>query len=487
VLRELSGRSTAGVSAGTAQGLLRSGSAATAAQLVRIFALQATHIVVRRLVPPDEMGVWNWLEPLFLLLATVRDLGVPSHVVRLRPMPLGTLLRVQIGFGALLALAVVLAAPLLALGFREPVPALVTAIQVLAVFLLLEGLSATALTAFEGHLAIERTLRAELLRTATYCIVVLFAAAAGWSFWSFVAAQVAAQALYALALWRRALADRFDLRHLPGTTLAVVRGSLPVGFVVLLAMTVSWVDLFVVGRLFPRAEVGLYAFGYAYAFLVMRVLQQPVGRSLYPALVAFDAERADQFRAYRLATLFVLAIEVPTAFLVATNAQLLTLLLAGPEYLGAAPYLVLLAFAPIVEPLGRFGGELLMARRHDGARILALALQLVVLVGGGAGLSLWLGSPAGMAIAHYLPVGSLVVLLVLVRDGDRRHLLDLGRQLGEVYLLPLAPFALAWSFTPAGSWARLAATTLAALVCFAWVWRRWGSDVRAFFARPTDA
>ena len=117
----------------TARGLVRSGSAATAAQLVRIVALQATHIVVRRLIPPDEMSIWSWLEVIFLLLATVRDLGMPSHVVRLRPMPLGTLARVELVWGALLGGVILLGAPYLALAFRDDSPALVAGMRVLVV------------------------------------------------------------------------------------------------------------------------------------------------------------------------------------------------------------------------------------------------------------------------------------------------------------------------------------------------------------------
>jgi len=41
----------------TARGLLRSGSAATFAQAVRTLSLLVTHIVVRRFVPPDQLGL----------------------------------------------------------------------------------------------------------------------------------------------------------------------------------------------------------------------------------------------------------------------------------------------------------------------------------------------------------------------------------------------------------------------------------------------
>ncbi|HLF57292.1 MAG TPA: oligosaccharide flippase family protein [Thermoanaerobaculia bacterium] len=466
---------------GTARGLLRSGSAATAAQLVRIVALQLTHIVVRRHVPPDEMGIWNWIEPLFLLLATLRDLGLPAHVLRSRPVALGTLLRVELVWGALLGLGIVVAAPLVALGFREPTPELVDALRAMSIYLVVEGVAAVVLVGFEGKLRIERTLAAELLRTSVYCVVVLAAGIRGLGFWSFVAAQIAAQLVFAAELWRRARRDRLELEHEPGSIPRVVRASLPVGAIGMLGIAVTYADSFVVGRLFPRAELGLYAFAYAYAFLVTRVLQQPLGRALYPAFVAFSSAGAEQFRAYRLGTVLFAALEVPAAFLLAANAELATWLLAGREYLGAAPYLALLAFAPIVDPLGRFGGELLIARHRDRARLVSLALQLAALVGGGVALSIALGSPFGMAWANFVPIGSLVVLVVLARSGEGRELARLGRQLAEVYLVPVAPFALAILLAGDRTVPRLVATALAALACLSWTWWRHRGEIGSFF------
>jgi PST family polysaccharide transporter len=466
----------------TARDLVRSGSAATAAQLVRILSLQATHIVVRRLVPPEEMAIWSWLEVVFLLLATVRDLGVTAHVQRLRPRPLGTLLRLELVWGAILAGLVTAGAPLLVLAFRDHSPAVIAGLRVLAVYLLIEGVAAVALTWYEAELRLERSLPAELARVLTYCATVLAAAAQGWGFWSFVAAQLVSQIVYAVLLWRGARPG-LVLLHVPGTTGDLVRGSLPLAGIWLLSYAVTYVDLIVVGRLFAREAVGLYAFAYGYAFLVTRVLQPPIARSLYPALVAYADDRAEQFRAFRLATVLFLALEVPAALFIALNSERITLLLGGAEWAAAAPLLALLALAPIVDPLGRFGGELLVARHADRARLVALALQLVVLVGAGVLLSQRLASPFGMAWANFAPAGSLVVLVALVRQREGRELGRLGRELVEVYLVPLAPFAAVFVLTDGGSWTRLAASGAAALLSIGWLARRHAAEWRSFLGR----
>ena len=432
-------------------------------------------------MPPEQWGVWSWLEALFLLLASVRDLGVTNHVMRLAPMPFGTFLRVELVAGLALAGAVFGGAPWLAAGFAGGGEDVVAGIRVLAIGIVLEGLGAVALIWFEAKLRIERTLSAEILRTIAYCAVVLWGALHGWGFWSFVAGQLAGQLLFALELWRRARPE-IELAAAPGGALRLVADSLPLAGVWWLTTAVAYGDSFVLGGLFGRADVGLFMFGFTYAFLVFRVLQQPIARSLFPALVAFGGRPDEQLRAWRLATVLFLALEVPAALLLAANAELVALVLRGEEYLGAAPYLRLLAFAPLVDPLGRFGGELLVARGRDRARILSLALQLVALVAGGILLCRWLDSPIGMAWAHFLPLGAPVILVALLRAGGAAELLRLARELAEIYLVPLAPFALAWWLTPDSRWLRLAATLAAAALALAWTWRRHREEFRDFFA-----
>lgn len=465
----------------TPRGLLRSGGAATLAQLVRILALQATHIVLRRVVDPGDWGLWNWAEVLFLVLATVRDLGLPSHVVRVRPMPLGNLLAMQAGWGTALAALTALAAPWIAGAYSTPRPDVDDVLQALCLYLVLEGLAVVPMIWFEATLKIERTLAPELLRTAAYCATVLALGFRGAGVWSFVGAQLVAQALFAAELWRRARGRGMPLHWEAGASGRLVAESLPLGSVWLLSFAVTYADGFVVGAQFSSATVAIYFFAYQYAFLVFRVLQQPIGRSLYPAFVAFADRPVEQFRAYRLGTVLFLAIEVPAALFLAVNAEAVTRILAGERYLDAVPLLRLLAFAPLVDPLGRFGGEFLVARRLDRARVLSLVLNLATLAVGGWFLARAHG-PIGMAWANFLPLGTPVVVWALVKSAGASPLGRLLRELAEVYLVPLLPFALAWWAAGDDLVLRFALSLGAGLASLAWTWRRHAAEFRAFLA-----
>jgi PST family polysaccharide transporter len=364
----------------------------------------------------------------------------------------------------------------------DPHPALADALRVLTVAFVVEGLGAVALAWFEANLRIERTLGAEMLRTGVYCAIVLAAAAQGAGFWSFVIAQSAGQILFAAALWWRARGG-IELHLVPGATGRMVVESIPLGSIWLLGGAVTYADPFIVGRLFSREQLGLYAAAYFLAFFVFRILQLPFGRSLYPAFLAFRDRPEEQFRAFRLGTVAFLALEVPAALVLALNAELVVTLVFGPTYAGAAPYLRLLAFAPLADPLGRFGGELLIARHRDRARVLSLVLHLTALVVGGVALSIALGTPFGMAWANFLPLGAPVILAVLLAEVGRRPILGLIGQLAEVYFVPALPFAAAWWFSAGRPWLRLALSIVAAIATLGWTWLRHRRDLVDFFSR----
>ncbi|MEO8276107.1 MAG: oligosaccharide flippase family protein [Thermoanaerobaculia bacterium] len=466
--------------ANTPRNLLRSGSAATLAQFVRVAAILLTHLALRRLISPADWGLRDWTESLFLLLATVRDLGLHSHVVRLRPMPLGNLLRVELLWGGALALLILPGAPLLAAAFSTPRPDVTLVLQVMALYLCLEGLASVPMTYFEAELRIGRSVLPELARTLTYCLSALALALSGCGIWSFILAMILSQAVFAALLWRRAR-PTITLHYEPGATLPMLRASIPLAGIWFLLLAVTYADALILGSRFPDALVGGYMFAYVWAFFVSRILQQPIVRALYPAFVQFGDRPAEQFLAYRLATKALLAIEVPAALFLFLNADLAVHLLGGERYASQAGLLRLLAFVPLVDPLGRFGGELLVARRKDGIRIAALILQFLALVGGGLWLSHRYG-PTGMAWANFIVLGAPILAWALAKI-DPAGLRALALDLIEIYCAPLPLFAMAWWISPAGSWSRFGGSAVAALVSLGWFWYRFGKRFVDFFGR----
>ncbi|MEM8931863.1 MAG: oligosaccharide flippase family protein, partial [Acidobacteriota bacterium] len=193
----------------TARALLSSAGAATVSQIWRVGVTFATHIALRRMIPPDEFGPWYWLEPCFLLLSLVRDLGVPAHVVRDKDKPYGDFLRLQLTWGLTFVGLVFIGAPVLASLYHDDSAPMVALIRALCVFLLVQGLGAVPLIYFEAELKVAKTIPAELARNTVFAVVALGLAWSGYGIWSAVIAHISAGAVFAAMLW---WAARHDLR-----------------------------------------------------------------------------------------------------------------------------------------------------------------------------------------------------------------------------------------------------------------------------------
>jgi O-antigen/teichoic acid export membrane protein len=462
--------------------LLHSAGAASLSSLWRMGVTFATHMALRRMIAPAEMGVWTWAEPIFILLAQVRDLGVPGHVVRQSRRAYGNYFGLQLGWGGALAAAIAAGAPLVALGFAGRDADTVPILRALCLFLFVQGLGSVPLTFFEAEQEIAKTIPAELGRNLCFAGLALALAIRGLGVWSIVIAHIAAAAVYSAMLWWAAR-GRLSLERLPEATLPLVRSSLPLMLMSLLELGVLNLDPVVLALRLPAGVVGTAGLAILAAFFVSRQLADAAGRAVYPALVRFRDQPARAFEVFRVATLFLLTLVVPVAFFAFWNAELVVaiLTLGRADWQGAADYLRVAAFVPFARPLTMFGRELLLVYHRDRLLIAYTLGNLLAL--GGLGYVL-IGTELrelGMAIAGYFPLGMLLLawgLWQLDRSAFRR----LVGNIGELYLYGLACFAPVALVPAEAARGRFAASVLAAVVFTAVALRRHRSLYRSFLA-----
>ncbi len=463
---------------------LHSSGAAIFSQAWRVVVTFGVMLILKRLIPAADWGLWDWALPVFMILGAVRDLGLVFHVVRVKPRPYGNLLALELVWGSAMVALTFFAAPLLARGFSEPHPDIVPVIQALTLFLFFEGLSTVPRVYFEGELKIGRAVAPEVARNLFMAVTSVSLAFAGFGVWSMVIAWIGSAALYALMLWWRAWGD-MPLLFQRGETLALIRQSLPLATIWFLIILVRYIDPLILGWRFESSVVGNYTFAYQNAFRVSEVVFPAVGRALYPALVAFREEVSRLFDAYSLATLFIQAIEVPAAYFLFLNAELTLLILGGPQWLeGDAPtFLRILCFAPIIEPFSRLGGEILKVQHRDRLWILCNCLTLASFAIGGYFLTGVMG-PVGMAWINLLPLGGVVMISALYQVAPRSFL-ELTKKLIFVYLLPVPLFAAVYLVAGDQLWLRFGLSLLAAVASLAVFGKRFGGEFVTFFRRPT--
>lgn len=442
----------------------RAAGAATFSQFWRISVTLVTHLALRRLVATADWGLYDWSETVFLILAGVRDLGLPAHAMRIKEKPFGNLLLVEAVWGSVLTLFTILAAPGLARLFHHDHPQVTLVLQAFSVFLLFEGLAIVPRTFFDSQLQAEKTIAPELARNAWYAITAVTLALAGYGVWSMVIAQVSAAAVYAATMWIRAR-HTIQLTWLRGQTLRLLVHSSRLCLVWLLVLLVRYVDRLILGYRFSAEILGAYSFAYWLAFIVPTILLFPVARAAYPAFIAIGNSPTLLFDTYRISTLILIGLEVPAALFLFINTDLVVRLLGGTQWVASPAFLAILCFAPLLDPFGRFGGEVLMSRGQDLVRIISSSLTLLAFGGLGILLTGIMG-PAGMAWANYAPLGGLVILYALIRI-DRHSLGRLAADLAFLYVIGALCFAIPAILPQEMGWTRFAISLVATSVYLA--------------------
>ncbi len=463
---------------------LKSSGAAMFSQLWRVGVTFGTMLVLKRLVPATDWGLWNWALPLFMILGAVRDLGLVYHVVRVKPRPYGNLLALELVWGGLLVALTFVGAPLLARGYAEANPDILLVLRAMTLFLFFEGLSTVPRTYFEGELRIGRAVAPEIVRNLVMAVLSVGLAVQGFDVWALVWGQVGSAALYAVMMWWRAWGD-IPLLWQRGETLALLRHSLPLASIWFLTILVRHVDPLILGWRFKGSVVGNYVFAYENAFRASEVIVPALTRALYPALVAFREAAAKLFDAYALATQFMLSLEVPVAYFLFINAELTLQILGGTQWVEAPTYLRILCFAPLADPFGRLGGEVLKTELMDRVWILCSVLTLASFVIGGLVLT-WLLGPIGMAWINLLPLGAILMAFALYRLAPDEFR-QLARGLLYIYLVPVPFFAAAWLLAGDGPWLRFALSLVAVAVSLALLWRKFGGGFFTFFRGGVEA
>jgi teichuronic acid exporter len=472
----------AGSGASTEKRVVASTLAAYGSQLGRVAIRAVADLALARLILPAGHGLFDLALGIVVVAGIFRDLGLPYQLVRDERQSYGAAFAWIAGASVLLTAALALGAGL----FAPLDPGLPAVLRLYALFVLLDGLAVVPKVFFERRLEVGRLVGPEILRGLAFAVVGIALAAQGWGVWALVWGQLAGGALFAALLWRRAW-GRIPLHREPGRALELVRRSLLLFAIALLALPVPYVARFVLGAFGGGAYVvGQYGKARDWGFRLQELVLPAIARVLYPALVEYRGDRMRYLGAYRYGTVSILALETLAAYFLFFNAEVVLLkILIGENWRPAVPLLQILCFVPLTDPYSRLGGELLKVEGEDRAWLAVVGLNLLSLVGFGALLTRALGAP-GMAWANYLLLGNLLMAWRVARVCGPLFWRLTGDLL-LVYLLPLPLFlAAAWLF-PAASWARLAASVAAAAIAGLLLLARFAGPLRRLFAAPAAA
>lgn len=376
--------------------------------------------VLARLLTPADFGI----VAVGMLVVSLSDVIVDGSFGmvliqkrQLSPALIGATLLLSAGLAAIFGLAVILGAPfvereydfpqlsqvLLVLGAVMPITAVIT----ISSALLQRSMKFGALTliAFVAQL--------------TNTILAITLAVAGFGLWSLVWGQVAAfvvQALMGFAI--------VGTSHRLSISLRAVRDVLGTGGLFTLSKLLNWgsnsADRLIIGRLLGASELGFYT----RAATLMRTARQLAGtgplRVLFASFAKIQDDKPRMRKGFMRSLLVTLIVAALVSAFVIVNAEILVLLVLGPQWLPAVPLMQAL-FAAFIAKSGYVVAEAVpLSLGLGGQSALRQAAQLLLVIVGAAVGSRFgvVGAAAGVALGYWV---FYLLCLVLVR-----RLLDLS-------------------------------------------------------------
>ena len=472
---------------------MRSGAIAASARLLQIGIQLATNVVLARMLTPRDFGIQAMVFPLMILFNGI--INMAFQLVVIQTEELGHR-QANAMFWLGLRVNLVLAAMMAATGFglarvyRTP--------EVVWVTIAWAGVLYFAASSAVPEALLKRQLRFGVVWSAQLVAVVVSmgaaigAAAAGAGHWALMVQIAAGEIGRSLIVWTVSSWRPSHPREGDPSELRAMRGHwLNIGSFRLFSRVGDQLDRVVAGVVGGAQGLGLYETAKRWAFLPFLDLFLSLSDVVISSLSRVQSDPRRYRKYLEFALLGLLTVSLPAITFILLEGHRIILVLLGERWLGAAPFLRLMAVAAISASLMRPMQWLYQSRGESGRQLRWTVVTTPVmiagaLVGSRSGIfgvavgftvamsllavpslayAVW-GSPVTAAdLIHAIgrPLGAALGaggLMAVVRLGWATRVPD-GVALGVAFLVYTAGYVAAWLAFPGG---RATATELLAAI-----------------------
>ena len=296
-----------------------------------------SQVVLARLLFPAEYGLVAMAYPVIAFLQVFNDIGLSQAVVQ-RPTliqeQVSALFWFNIGTSCLLALAVVLLAPIAAWVYGEPRLLLLTIVLGLIFPVTAIGILPNALLA--RHMRFGVMARNEVIAMLTGAAVTILCAWSGLSYWSLLIGQFANAVAAILLVWL-ATSWRPGMPKFTRSVLGDVKFGANITLSNLATFATTSGDNIIVGLTTGKVPLGLYDRSYNLVARPIGQMMTPLSRVALPLLSRL-AHQPEEYRAaylqiFRISTLLI----VPAMLVCISNGGTLIGVFLGARWSAAAP------------------------------------------------------------------------------------------------------------------------------------------------------
>lgn len=379
-----------------------------ASNITMRFASIAITALLARLLSKEDFGVFAIALAVYLVVASLAELGMGSAIARSAKEPediAPTVASISILVSTCLSLGMYLSAPALATALGQPAAA--QPIQILSLCLFLTGVftvpGAQLVREFRQDRIFLATVVGFVVANPLLVVVALNGGGATAFAWSRVVGQLATGLVFYFSTSRR---------YRPGWRSECVGPLIRFGLPLSIANLVNWgllnADFMILGRMVSAAEVGVYMIAFNIASWSTALLGSVMNNVVVPAFGRVSDDRAQLGKALVSGTRLVALLAFPVGALTCALAGPLILTVFGEKWADAVPILAVLAVYGVLYTFSLLYVSVLVATAKTGLLLVIQLMWIVVLVPAMvAGVEHW--DLEGVAWAHVLTIGCLAL------------------------------------------------------------------------------
>lgn len=389
---------------------VRGGAVTFGAQAGKVLLQLATVVVLVRLLPPAAFGLIAMVAALSAVLEFVKELGLSAATIRetdITHAQVSALFWINAAAGALIALLLFLAAPLIADFYHEPAVTAVT--RWLALSFLMSGLTVQ-------HWAL---LRRQMRFTATICVDIggdlagltaaVILALSGVGYWALVAQRLVVPTIALIGSWSLCRWRPAWPRSAAGVHELFAFGLSVTGVNITAAIGRS-IDQILIGWAWGADVLGLYERAAKLLLTPINNLAVPLYAVGMPTLSRIAHQDARYRRAFNELFENLAMVVLPSAVVLAATADWAVRILFGARWSAAAPLVAWFAASAAFVPLIQTAGLLYLSQNRPyemlRAGLVDLALCVLAVVAGlHAGATAVAAALAAVGLGLRLPIG----------------------------------------------------------------------------------
>lgn len=431
--------------------------AVAASMVMRVFSVGITALLAR-LMSPTDFGVFAVALAVYLVVASLAELGMASAVARSATepddiAPTVASISILVGTGTGLLMAATASALASLLGQPEAAEPL----RVLSICVALTGFfavpGAQLVREFRQDRIFLATIVGFLISNPILIVMALHGGGATAFAWSRVFGQIATGVVFWISTSRR---------YLPGWRWDKVKPLLMFGLPLSIANLVNWTllnaDYAILGRLVSAAEIGVYMIAFNVASWSTAVLGSVLNSVVVPALGRVAGDPPQLRDAIVRACQLVGLVALPIGALSVALADPIVRILFGEKWVEAIPVLAVLAvYGSLYAFSLLFANALVAVGRTSRLLLVQLAWVAVLVPAMIAGLHWW--GLEGAAWAHVVTISAVALpgyLFAVLRSTDsqvRTFLTVVRRPFAGAVLAGIAAWGV--SFIIGATWLQL--------------------------------